>query len=262
MTPPAFARQRVADGADRLGIAIDDACLDQFAAFAAVLEDGRKRLNLTSISGPDDVADKLFLDSLTALLGLGAVPARGARFIDVGTGAGFPGVPIAIALPGVGVTLLDATARKAAWLDEAVRAVGIGNAWGVAGRAEEVGQRAGWRGEFDVATARAVAPLATLAELMIPLLRPGGHAIALKTRSAIALELPGAEHALAEVGGTVAGVVAVPDDVLPNRAVVTMVRVADVPSQYPRRPGLPARLPLGTGAPGSGGRAPHPRPHA
>ena len=238
-------RRRIADGADRLGIRLDGPALDTFEAYAALLKEGRQRLNLTTIVDPIEVADKLFLDSLTAILGLAAHPMSGARFIDVGTGAGFPGVPLAVALPHVGVTLLDATRRKAEWVDDAVRRAGIENAWGIVGRAEDLSHDAGWRGQFDVATARAVAPLAALAELLLPLVRPGGVAIALKTASAVDAEMPAALIALGALGGAVARVMRVPEDLLPNRAIVTMVRTGDVPAEYPRRSGIPARYPLG-----------------
>ncbi len=247
MTAPALARRRLADGAANLGIALEDQHLDRFEAFAALLEEGRSRLNLTTITGPEDVADKLFLDSLTAMLGLPAPLAAGERIIDIGTGAGFPGVPLAVMMPEAGVTLLDATARKAAWVDGAVRAAGIANAWGVAGRAEDLGHDPGWRGQFGVATARAIASLAAIAEMAIPLLRPGGIAIALKTATGVDDEIASAERALDLVGGMVSRVVVIPEDVLPNRAVVTMVRTGDVPPGYPRRPGVPARWPLGSG---------------
>ena len=238
-------RQRIASGAERLGIRLDESALDTFEVYAALLIDGRQRLNLTTVVDPIEVADKLFLDSLTAFLGLAAHPMGGSRFVDVGTGAGFPGVPLAVALPHVGVTLLDATKRKAEWVDGAVRQAGIENAWGMVGRAEDVAHDVGWRGQFDVATARAVAPLAALAELLLPLVRPGGVAIALKTRSAVVAEMPAARAALRELGGEVARVTTVPEDLLPNRAIVTMVRTADVSAKYPRRSGIPARYPLG-----------------
>jgi 16S rRNA (guanine527-N7)-methyltransferase len=238
-------RQRLSDGARRLGIRLDEASLDKFDGYAALLAEGRQRLNLTTVVDPIEVSDKLFLDSLTGVLGLPAPPGRGARFVDVGTGAGFPGVPLAVALPNVGMTLLDATRRKIEWVDGAVRQVGIDNAWGIAGRAEDVGHHPGWRGQFDVATARAVAPLSSLAEMLLPLVRPGGIAIALKTSMAIEHEMPATLVALARLGGAVARVMHVPEDLLPNRAIVTMVRTGEIPREYPRRPGIPARYPLG-----------------
>lgn len=248
MSAFALPRQRIGIAADRLGIPLAGDALDRFEAYAGLLADGRQHQNLTTIVDPIDVADKLFVDSLTAVLGLPSAPFAGARFVDVGTGAGFPGVPMAVVLPHVGMTLLDATARKVEWVDRAVRQAGIENAWAVAGRAEDLGHHPGWRSQFDVATARAVAPLASLAEMLLPLVRPGGVAIALKTSTAVDEEMPAAIVALAELGGVVARVVQVPDDVLPNRAVVTMLRTSDPPMEYPRRPGIPARYPLGSGA--------------
>jgi 16S rRNA (guanine527-N7)-methyltransferase len=231
-----------------LGVHVDEGALNTFDAYAALLAEGRETQNLTSIVAPIDVADKLFIDSLTAMVGLAARPLPSARFVDVGTGAGFPGVPLAVVLPEIGMTLLDATERKARWVDEAVRQAGIANAWAMTGRAETVGHHPGWRGQFDVATARAVAPLAAVAELLLPLVRPGGVAIALKTWTAVETEMPAAEAALAILGGVVARVTRIPEDVLPNRAVVTMVRMGDLSADYPRRPGMPARYPLGSGA--------------
>ena len=245
---PALPRERIRLACDRLGLPVDERALHKFDAYATLLAEGRETQNLTSIVAPIDVADKLFIDSLTAMVGLAARPLHGARFIDVGTGAGFPGVPLAVVLPYVGMTLLDATERKARWVDEAVRHAGIENAWAMTGRAETVGHHPGWRGQFDVATARAVAPLSVLAELLLPLVRPGGVAIALKTWTAVEVEMPSTEAALAMLGGVVARVTRIPEDVLPNRAVVTMVRTGDVSVDYPRRPGMPARYPLGSSA--------------
>jgi 16S rRNA (guanine527-N7)-methyltransferase len=243
----ALPRQRIANGARRLGLELDSVALDLFETYATFLAEGRTRLNLTTIIDPVEVADKLFLDSLTAVFGMATVPLPWTRLVDVGTGAGFPGVPLAVVFPHVAVTLLDATTRKVEWVDDAVNRAGIRNAWAFVGRAEELGHHPGWRGQFDMATARAVAPLAVIVELLIPLLRPGGVAIALKSNSTVDREVSEAQVALEEVGGVLSRVIRVPEDLLPNRAIVTIVRASDVPPTYPRRPGVPTRHPLGSG---------------
>jgi 16S rRNA (guanine527-N7)-methyltransferase len=230
--------------ADALGLPVTEEHLGQFDAFASLLAEGRQLLNLTSIVDPEEVAFKLFLDSLTALLGLVEALPEAARLIDIGTGAGFPGVPLAIVLPDAGVTLLDATGKKMTWLSGAVDTIGLRNAYPVAGRAETAAHDPGWRGQFDVAVVRAVAPIAVLAEICLPFLCPGGQLIALKSATRTETELPEARYALQMLGGRVASVMPVRCDRLPNRVVVTIVQDGRAPRGYPRRPGVPATDPL------------------
>ena len=177
-----------------------------------------------------------------------AGPERLARseVVDVGSGAGFPGVPVAIAIGACRVTAIEASARKVAFLERVRAELGLENLSVVRGRAESVGRDPAHRERYDIALARAVAPLATLAELCMPLCRVGGELIAHKGRGA-AGELEAARRALSETGGGRPSVVEVdPAVVGPGRdaRLVVVPKIAPTPGRFPRREGVPSRRPL------------------
>ncbi|HXI14865.1 MAG TPA: 16S rRNA (guanine(527)-N(7))-methyltransferase RsmG [Chloroflexota bacterium] len=239
--PSVVPRERLASGARALGITLSQDQLDHFDAYAAALEVGSRRFNLTAVTDPVQVAEKHFLDSLTVL----SVLPRGAlHLIDVGTGAGFPGLALKIARPEISVTLLEATGKKVAWLRETVEMLGLGGLETLAERSEALAHDPIHRGRYDIVTARAVAPLAVLCELCLPFLRPGGRFIAQKSASGAEFETPAARRALSVLGGRVAEVRKVNHAALPNRVLVVIEQNGAVPSAYPRRPGLPAKQPL------------------
>jgi 16S rRNA (guanine527-N7)-methyltransferase len=181
--------------------------------------------------------DELIADSLVLLEHLG----EGETLIDVGSGGGLPGLPLKIARPGLSVTLVEADQAKAAFLVRACAALGLADVEVLARRAEEVGQDARYREHFDVAVARALAPMPVLAELCLPLVRVGGRLLAQKTATE---DLAAGARAIDALGGALSRVVDAPTAARSSGTVVIVEKVRPTPAVYPRRPGLPARRPL------------------
>ena len=215
-------------GLPALNLTLSEAQLAQFERYAALLLEKNQVMNLTAIRAPEKVATLHFLDCL-ALLGI--VPLDGKRLIDVGCGAGFPGVPLKIAAPSLNLTLLDSLQKRVFWLrDELLPALSL-EAECVAGRAEEFA--AGHRGAYDVATSRAVARLNVLAELCLPLVRTGGYFLAMKGQDAAA-EAEEAASAIRLLGGTVERIAEYQIEDAVHRVVVIR-KTAATPRQYPRQ---------------------------
>ncbi|MGL4651824.1 MAG: 16S rRNA (guanine(527)-N(7))-methyltransferase RsmG, partial [Caldilineaceae bacterium] len=164
-------------GATQLGLALTDLQVRQFESYLQLLVEWNERFNLTAITGYEDVQIKHFLDCLAGwpvvLEEVGATHplARPLHLADVGTGAGFPGLPLKIIAPRLKLTLIDGTGKKVQFLQHVVATLGLRNVEVVQGRAEELGHNSAFRGQFDLVTARAVAPMNTLAEYLLPLVR-------------------------------------------------------------------------------------------
>src|SRR6266566_896499 len=186
------------------------------------------------VSGP---ADHLIEDSLVLLEHLG--DAR--TLVDVGSGGGLPGLPLKIARPDIAVTLVEADSGKAAFLVQACARLGLTGVEVLGRRVEDVGHEARYRESFDVAVARALAPLPTLVELCLPLVRIGGKLLAQKTDNE---EVGAAERALRLLGGSLDAVSAAPSTARATGTVVVISKTSATPATYPRRPGIPARKPL------------------
>jgi len=186
------------------------------------------------VSGP---APELIADSLVLADHLGG--AR--RLVDVGSGGGLPGLPLKIAHPDLEVTLIEADQSKAAFLVQAAARLGLRGVEVVAMRAEDAGQDSRYRESFDVAVARALAPLPTLVELCLPLVRVGGRLLAQKTDRE---EAARAERAIELLGGLLEPALPAPSAARGSGIVVTVRKVRPTPAAYPRRPGVPARKPL------------------
>ncbi len=232
-------------GARELGIPLKDTHCEALEVYYAELLEWNARFNLTAITDREGVLIRHFLDSLSCLVALPIEALRrGARVIDIGTGGGFPGIPLRIVCPGIRLTLLEATGKKVRFLRHLSRELDIDDVEILHGRAEELGQAPAHRERYDWALARAVAEMPTLAEYMLPLVRIGGAALAQKGEAAAA-EVQRAQPALQALGGQVRRLV--PVELLglaETRHLVIVDKTAATPKKYPRRPGMPAKRPL------------------
>ena len=209
--------------------------LAQFETYYAMLADWNTRVNLTAITEPEDVAKKHFLDSLAAAPYLKA----NAAVADVGTGAGFPGLPLLILRPDLKLTLIDSLQKRLVFLEAVLKELKL-SAELVHSRAEDAGQNPKYREKFDAALTRAVSGLPVLCELTLPLVKVGGVSIAYKGDSAE--ELSASKNALSVLHATAERVI-VPAD-YGARELVILTKNGTTPKQYPRKAGTPAKNPL------------------
>ncbi len=224
------------------GIALDSAQINLFMEYLAELMDWNKRINLTAIREEREIVQKHFIDSLTCLQ---AAPIpEGSMVIDVGSGAGFPGIPLKIARPDLSVTLLDSLQKRVAFLKHLREKLGLEGIIVVHGRAEDLAHSPLHRENYDVATARAVARLRVLAEYALPFVRVGGTFIAQKGPEAEA-ELEEALAALKKLGGEFRQIkrLALPHEA-GDRNLVVIEKVSPTPSNLPRKAGTPEKKPL------------------
>ena len=224
----------------------DSALPDKLAAIAACLIEGNARFNLTAITEPDAIVEKHLIDSLIAADKIaGMVGGAPLRLLDVGSGAGFPSLPIAAALPDLSVTALDSTAKKCTYMNETAAKANIPHFTAVSGRAEELAAPgAPMRASFDLVTARAVANLPVLCELCLPFLKTGGTFIALKGSNAPA-EIDAAKGAIKKLGAVLVGCEEyhiLSDDA--PRYLVTIAKTGDTPRAYPRHYAQISKNPL------------------
>jgi 16S rRNA (guanine527-N7)-methyltransferase len=179
----------------------------------------------------------LVMDSLVLLEHLGTAKS----VVDVGSGAGLPGLPLKIERPALSVTLVEADQRKAAFLVQACAALSLKDVDVVAMRAEEAGRDPRYREAYDIAVARALAPMPVLVELCLPFVRVGGRLLAQKTASD---DMASASHAIDVMGGALLEVIAAPSAARRKGTVIVVEKVLPTPAAYPRRPGVPSRRPL------------------
>lgn len=229
-------------GAAELGIELNEKQGRLFVAYYQLLLKRSQEINLTTILEEKDVALKHFVDSLTCLL---AVPLEDcAQVIDVGTGAGLPGIPVKIVRPQIELTLIDSVGKKIEFIQEVVAGLGLTGAKAVPGRAEDLAHRAEYREQFDYVLSRALAPLPVLCEYCLGFAKIGGLVIALKGPAAAAEEKE-ATTALSLLGGMIREV---KQFALPylghRRRLVVIEKIRPTPNRYPRRAGVPARRPL------------------
>jgi 16S rRNA (guanine527-N7)-methyltransferase len=226
----------------QLGLRLSPSQQAILALYERELMDWNTRFNLTAIRDPEEVHTKHFLDSLTCLLAMRDTPV--GRLIDIGTGAGFPGIPLKIMLPRVQLTLVESVGKKAEFCRHVVKILDLQGVEVIQQRAETIGQDPAHRERYDWAVARAVAILPVLAEYLLPLVRVGGSMLAMKGESGPA-EAHSAEHAIKLLGGHLRQLLPVTlPGVAEERYLVVIDKVAATPAAYPRKVGIPAKRPL------------------
>ena len=217
--------------------------LAAFQTYADELVRSNQEFNLTGITDNEGIQVKHFLDSLSVLLVLPPGPAR-LRLIDVGTGAGFPGLPLKIVRPELEVTLAEATGKKVTFCEGLAAKLGLAGVTVLKARAEDLGQDPMQRERYDWVLARAVAEMPVLAEYLLPLAAIGGHAVAQKGASAPE-ETQAAANAIRKLGGEVEQLVPITLPGLPEpRYLVVLKKVSPTPPAYPRRAGMPSKRPI------------------
>jgi len=250
--------QKLVEGARKLGLNLTTDQVTLFQRYRDELVAWRSRVNLTAITDDEGIQTKHFLDSLSCLIATtvpksvsnAPIPVSACAFkpetrlIDVGSGAGFPGLPLKIICPTIKLTLLEATGKKAEFLRHIVALLDLRGVTIIKGRAEEVGREAEHREQYDWALARAVAEMPALIEYLLPFVRIGGRALAQKGEDAPA-EVAAAEAAIVHLGGRLNRLVPVElTGIAETRYLVIVDKIAATPDNHPRRPGMPAKHPI------------------
>ena len=214
--------------------------IEQFKKYKNLLLEWNEKINLTAITEEDDIIVKHFVDSMTILKYI----EEGKLIVDVGTGAGFPGIPVKIANTGIEVTLVDSLNKRLLFLEDVISKLELKQIKTVHSRAEEFGQNKMYREKFDIATSRAVANLSVLVEYLLPLVKVGGKCICMKG-SEIEDELKNSKEAIKILGGQIESV---EEFTLPGsdikRNIVVIKKIKQTSNRYPRKPGVPSKNPL------------------
>ncbi len=222
-------KSRLTTEAATLGVALSESSAQQLETYCERLVETNQKFNLTSITEPRDVEIKHLLDCMSVV----ELPEMEGKIADVGTGAGFPGVVIAMLKPQSFVTLIDATQKKLGFIKQSLEEVGVSNFDTLHGRAEQLSHQKEYRESFDVVTARAVANLSSLAEYCLPLVKVGGYFIAMKGSDGEA-ELERAKNAIKKLGGEIcySKNVVLPDDL--TRLLIVIKKISQTSTKYPR----------------------------
>ncbi len=230
------------EGLEQIGIAYTEKMLEQFSRYYELLIEWNEKFNLTAITDPEGVVVKHFLDSLLLLKAKDLSATE--SILDLGTGAGFPGIPLKIIYPSLRLTLMDSVNKKVQFLNAVVSDLKLDNVQCIHSRAEDLAKNLEHREHYDVVVSRAVSNLATLSEYCIPFVRVGGIFISYKS-SDYEMELEDAKNAILVLGGVIDSIELIPlpaSDI--NRAYIFISKIKQTQNRYPRKAGMPLKNPL------------------
>ena len=234
--------QRLQEKLEKLSIPITKEQIKQFQIYYDLLVEWNQKMNLTAITELDDVITKHFIDSV-AMLSVVPIP-EGSTMIDVGTGAGFPGIPLSIVRPDIQITLMDSLNKRVGFLSCVTEELGLQHVECIHSRAEDLARNTDYRESFDYGVSRAVANMSTLSEYCLPFIKKGGYLISYK-QDDVEDEIKGSLHAMSVLGGhhEKTEKLLLPDTEI-RRSFVLIKKYGSTPKAYPRKAGLPSKKPL------------------
>ena len=224
---------------EKIEIKLENRAIERLWKFKEIVLEKNKVFNLTSITDEKDFILKHLIDSLSVLK---VVPENTKNIIDIGTGAGFPGLPIKIAMPKLNVTLLDSSKKKVKFLTETIKELELENIKARDERAEDLARDRNFREKYDIAISRAVALLPTLVEYTLPFVKVGGIFIAQKSKNED--EIKSAENAIKILGGKIKEIIPIQIGDLPERSLIIIEKISRTPLEFPRKPGIASKEPI------------------
>lgn len=233
-------KNKIIELSNKINVEITDEQISKYYEYMNLLLEWNEKINLTAITKEDEIILKHFIDSMTVIKYI----EKNSEIIDVGTGAGFPGIPIAIMRKDTNLTLLDSLNKRVNFLNEVSYNLNLKNIKNIHGRAEDLGQNKNERENYDIAISRAVANMTTLVEYLIPFVKIGGYCICMKG-SEIESEIEQAKYAIKELGGKIEKIdnFYLPDSNI-VRNVVIIKKIKETSSKYPRKAGMPSKMPM------------------
>lgn len=237
-------KDRLSRELNQFSIILENSQINQFYQYYELLDEWNKVMNLTAITDQNEVITKHFVDSLALVKAAGEISTKEYKIIDIGTGAGFPGIPLKIAFPQLKITLMDSLNKRIKFLNEVIEQLGLKEITAVHSRAEDLGRDKDYREKYDLSVSRAVANLSTLSEYCMPFVKPGGFFISYKSGK-IEEELSSAKHAIFLLGGKVNRIESFTlDGAEAERTLIKIEKVSEISKRYPRKAGVPGKEPL------------------